>query len=66
MFIISFTLQSLSSWIDECNRHNLSYNIPRVLVGNKCDCKEVLAVPTNFAQKFADQHSMPVSFFFII
>ncbi|CAL4065057.1 unnamed protein product, partial [Meganyctiphanes norvegica] len=52
--------QSLPSWLEECNLHNLTYNIPRILVGNKCDCKGKLAVPTNMAQRFADHHSMPL------
>ncbi|KAK8736703.1 hypothetical protein OTU49_004604 [Cherax quadricarinatus] len=51
---------SLPSWIEECNQYSLSYNIPRILVGNKCDCKGQLAVPTNVAQRFADHHSMPL------
>lgn len=31
-------------------------------MGNKCDCKGEIAVPTNVAQRFADHHGMPVSF----
>ncbi|XP_064104086.1 putative Ras-related protein Rab-33 [Macrobrachium nipponense] len=54
------SFQSLPLWIEECNMNSLSYNIPRILVGNKCDCKDQLAVPTNVAQRFADQHSMPL------
>ncbi|RXG69774.1 Ras-related protein Rab-33B [Armadillidium vulgare] len=40
------SFENISSWINECNRYNLSYNIPRILVGNKCDCKDQLRVPT--------------------
>ncbi|XP_042215632.1 ras-related protein Rab-33B-like [Homarus americanus] len=54
------SFQSLPSWIEECNQHSLSYNIPRILVGNKCDCKDNLAVSTSVAQRFADHHSMPL------
>ncbi|ROT61967.1 hypothetical protein C7M84_020216 [Penaeus vannamei] len=54
------SFMSLPSWIEECNHHSLSYNIPRILVGNKCDCKDHLEVPTNVAQRFADRHSMPL------
>lgn len=54
------TFQSLPSWIEECNQHNLNYNIPRILLGNKCDCKGEIAVPTNMAQRFADHHGMPL------
>lgn len=52
------SFDSLKKWIDECHR-NCLYDIPRILVGNKCD--GVAAVQTNVAQKFADQHNMAVS-----
>nr|QZX57789.1 ras-related protein Rab33 [Locusta migratoria] len=54
------SFQSLPHWIEECNRHNLTSDIPRILVGNKCDCKEEQVVKTNTAQKFADHHNMPL------
>ncbi|KAB7504038.1 Ras-related protein Rab-33B [Armadillidium nasatum] len=61
------SFENISSWINECNRYNLSYNIPRILVGNKCDCKDQLRVPTNLAQRLADQHNMPhISLYFIL
>ncbi|XP_071447550.1 putative Ras-related protein Rab-33 [Hetaerina americana] len=50
----------LSHWIEECNRHNLTREIPRILVGNKSDCSETPAVPISVAQKFADYHYMPL------
>lgn len=56
--MVSFT--SLSQWIEECNRHNLTSDVPRILVGNKCDCKETQVVRTNAAQRFADIHNMPL------
>jgi GTPase SAR1 family protein len=55
-------LQSLPQWIEECDRHNLTGDVPRILVGNKCDCKEKQVVRTNAAQRFADFHNMPVSY----
>ncbi|KAK7072625.1 Ras-related protein Rab-33B [Halocaridina rubra] len=54
------SFQSLPLWIEECNMNSLNCTIPRILVGNKCDCKDQLAVPTNIAQRFADQHCMPL------
>ncbi|XP_077983872.1 putative Ras-related protein Rab-33 [Glandiceps talaboti] len=54
------TFEGLPNWIDECDRHSLSPEIPRVLVGNKCDIHEKVAVPTSLAQKFADANSMPL------
>lgn len=52
--------QSLPLWVEECDEHRLTSDIPRILVGNKCDCKEKVAVSTNMAQKFADLHNMPL------
>lgn len=54
------SFESLPHWVEECNRHQLTTHIPRILVGNKCDCKEETAVSTNMAQKFADLHNMPL------
>ena len=47
-------------WIEECDRHNLNKSLPRILVGNKCDETDKVAVNTNMAQKFADVHAMPL------
>ncbi|CAN8012561.1 unnamed protein product, partial [Ixodes pacificus] len=52
--------QSLPLWVEECDEHRLTSDIPRILVGNKCDCREKVAVSTNMAQKFADLHNMPL------
>ena len=57
-YIIFF--QSLPHWIEECNDHRLTNQIPRILVGNKFDCAEQQAVHTNRAQMFADVHNMPL------
>lgn len=54
------SFESMPAWIEECDRHNLNKDIPRLLVGNKCDMKEKIAVNTNLAQKFADSHNMPL------
>ncbi|RXG69772.1 Ras-related protein Rab-33 [Armadillidium vulgare] len=54
------SFENISSWINECNRYNLGYNIPRILVGNKCDRNFQLHVPRNLAQRLADQHNMPL------
>ena len=52
------TFESLPMWIDECDRHSLSPDIPRVLVGNKCDMADRVVVATSISQKFADANSM--------
>jgi len=55
------TFDALAHWIDECVNHNLqSDNVPMLIVGNKCDSNEPTAVSTNDAQKFADNHNMPL------
>ncbi|KAJ8933258.1 hypothetical protein NQ318_017796 [Aromia moschata] len=53
----SATFDSLKKWIDESNINCLP-DIPRILVGNKCD--GIATVTTNVAQQFADQHNMPL------
>ncbi|KAG8265112.1 Ras- protein Rab-33B [Homalodisca vitripennis] len=53
------TFQSLPLWLEECEKHNLTNQVPRILVGNKCDCRESVAVNTNLAQRIADAHNMP-------
>lgn len=54
------SFENMPQWIEECDRHNLNKNIPRILVGNKCDIMDRIAVNTNLAQKFADSHNMPL------
>ncbi|KAM7045139.1 ras-related protein Rab-33A isoform 1-T1 [Molossus nigricans] len=52
----SFT--NLKMWIRECNGHAVPPLVPKVLVGNKCDLREQIQVPSNLALKFADAHNM--------
>ncbi|XP_063229341.1 putative Ras-related protein Rab-33 [Bacillus rossius redtenbacheri] len=54
------SFQSLPQWIEECNRNNLTSDIPRILVGNKCDSAATQVVNTHSAQQFADIHHMPL------
>lgn len=54
------SFENMPNWIEECDRHNLNKDIPRILVGNKCDMIDRIAVNTNAAQKFADTHNMPL------
>lgn len=54
------SFENMPAWIEECDRHNLNKHIPRILVGNKCDAVDRIAVNTNLAQKFADSHNMPL------
>ncbi|KAG8453913.1 hypothetical protein GDO86_000512 [Hymenochirus boettgeri] len=54
------SFQGLPAWIEECKQHLISNDVPRILVGNKCDLKDSIQVPTDMAQKFADSYSMPM------
>lgn len=54
------SFESLSSWIEECDAYNMSSQIPRILVGNKCDVQDKVVVSTSVAQRFADMHQMPL------
>lgn len=54
------SFESMPGWIEECDRHNLNKEIPRIFVGNKCDMTDKIAIKTNSAQKFADSHNMPL------
>jgi len=55
------SFEGLPSWIQECDRHALSSpELPRILVGNKCDETGKRQVDTNAAQRFADAHLMPL------
>uniref|UniRef100_A0A8C5RLD2 RAB33B, member RAS onco family n=1 Tax=Laticauda laticaudata TaxID=8630 RepID=A0A8C5RLD2_LATLA len=51
------SFHSLPLWIEECKQHLLTNEIPRILVGNKCDLRNAIQVPTDVAQKFADTHA---------
>ncbi|XP_055014909.1 RAB33B, member RAS oncogene family a [Boleophthalmus pectinirostris] len=54
------SFRSLPAWIEECQQHALGSEVPRILVGNKCDLRDSLQVGTDTAQQFADSHSMPL------
>ncbi len=55
------SFESVSGWIGECRTQVANAtDIPTLLVGNKCDMDSELAVGTGQAQKFADQHDMPL------
>lgn len=54
------SFRSLPAWIEECKQHALGQEVPRILVGNKCDLQDSVLVGTDVAQQFADAHSMPL------
>ncbi|CAG5993218.1 RAB33B, member RAS oncogene family a [Menidia menidia] len=54
------SFRSLPAWIEECKQHALGSEVPRILVGNKCDLQDSVQVGTDEAQHFADAHCMPL------
>lgn len=54
------SFRNLPAWIEECKQHALGNEVPRILVGNKCDLQDSVQVGTEVAQQFADTHSMPL------
>lgn len=54
------SFRSLPAWIEECKQNALGTEVPRILVGNKCDLQDSVQVGTDMAQQFADTHSMPL------
>lgn len=54
------SFDSLPGWIEECNGYNIGKDIPRILIGNKCDLYDQIVIRTTFAQQFADFHRMPL------
>lgn len=53
------SFENLGQWMSECEMHNPGKNLPRVLVGNKCDSHpSSVAVSTNMALRFAESHQM--------
>ncbi|XP_053733177.1 ras-related protein Rab-33B-like isoform X1 [Synchiropus splendidus] len=54
------TLKSIPAWIDECSRHLVGPQVPRIIVGNKSDLRAKREVPTSSAQCLADSYSFPL------
>ena len=56
------SLMSLEEWVEEVAEHGVREEVPRVLVGNKCDEHSPggQEVTTNTAQIWADERNMPL------
>ncbi|CAB1328269.1 unnamed protein product [Coregonus sp. 'balchen'] len=54
------SFESLPEWIEECGRHSVCPMVPCILVGNKCDLRGRLEVPTALAQRLADGYNFPL------
>lgn len=56
------SFENLPVWINECDKHILDQDLPRVLVGNKCDVSgEDVVVPNAVAQRFAVRATLSLS-----
>ncbi|XP_077427190.1 ras-related protein Rab-33B-like [Vanacampus margaritifer] len=66
LFVYDVTCQasfnSLSVWVEECRRNSLGQDVPRFLVGNKTDLRDVIKadglVSQEQAKNFAKTHNM--------
>ncbi|PIC42558.1 hypothetical protein B9Z55_009595 [Caenorhabditis nigoni] len=54
------SFNDLALWIKECEKHGLvgDSEVPRILIGNKCDVECPNRVSTDEAQMFADRNNM--------
>ncbi|EFO86746.1 CRE-RAB-33 protein [Caenorhabditis remanei] len=54
------SFNDLALWIKECEKHGLvsDSEVPRILIGNKCDVECQNRVSTDEAQMFADRNNM--------
>ena len=58
------SFKSLATWLDEYDHYGLTdcdgVEVPKLMIGNKCDLIHERIVSSNQARKFADLHSMPM------
>lgn len=56
------SFKALATWLQEYEHYRLSDEgeVPKLMIGNKCDLIHERVVSSNQARKFADLHSMPV------
>ncbi|EDO44462.1 predicted protein, partial [Nematostella vectensis] len=54
------SFEALTTWIVEYRHHAYSGDVPKILIGNKCDLGLERTVSSNIARKFADSHNMPL------
>ncbi|GAA6224065.1 ras-related protein Rab-33B-like isoform X1 [Lates japonicus] len=54
------SFESIPEWIEECSRHSVGPQVPRIMVGNKCDLRDRREVPTSAAQCLADRYNFPL------
>jgi Ras-related protein Rab-33B len=50
----------MATWLHEYGRFSDAVDVPRILIGNKCDLGHLRTVSSNAARKFADSYDMPL------
>ena len=57
------SFRALETWLQEYDHYGLTEcdgEVPKLMIGNKCDLIHERTVSSNQARKFADLHSMPM------
>ena len=56
------SFRALTTWLTEYDHYGFTDEgeVPKLMIGNKCDLIHERIVSSNQARKFADQHNMPV------
>ncbi|ESO06851.1 hypothetical protein HELRODRAFT_77097 [Helobdella robusta] len=53
------TFENLTVWMDECLANGVNLDVPKIVIGNKCDAEKQIVL-TSLAQRFADGRQMPL------
>ncbi|XP_031549303.1 putative Ras-related protein Rab-33 [Actinia tenebrosa] len=54
------SFEGMSNWLYEYGQFSEAPDVPRILIGNKCDLGNLRTVNSNEARKFADSYNMPL------
>ncbi|KXJ23936.1 putative Ras-related protein Rab-33 [Exaiptasia diaphana] len=54
------SFESMATWLSEYGQFSDSPNVPKIIIGNKCDLGKLRTVNSNDARKFADSYHMPL------
>lgn len=54
------SFEAMSTWLSEYGHFSETVDVPKILIGNKCDLGSLRTVNSNEARKFADSYHMPL------